>query len=208
MDRSSVELRFKKASKKPQREEFDPKATLAEYTYADLLRTLDGPPVTFHNDFDDTTPDQKFMFVNDYVYHQDIEHVDPNFITGCYCDGMCSPKTCDCLHDENNDDDGDDDSDELGQLGDYGRSIRKPILTYEGRDGLCLLRRDFLVRTEPSSIQECNPFCSCQGVRCWNHVVQKGRKVPLEIFKTAERGFGKLNTILRYCITSRIADRT
>ena len=36
---------------------------------------------------------------------------------------------------------------------------------------------------------ECNKYCTC-GPNCRNRVVQKGRKVVLEIFKTDDKGWG------------------
>lgn len=38
-------------------------------------------------------------------------------------------------------------------------------------------------------IYECNKRCNC-GSNCKNRVVQHGRKVGLEIFKTTNRGWG------------------
>lgn len=43
-------------------------------------------------------------------------------------------------------------------------------------------------------IYECNELCKC-GSNCKNRLVQKGRTVPLEIFKTSKRGFGKSTLI-------------
>ena len=39
-------------------------------------------------------------------------------------------------------------------------------------------------------VYECNRHCDC-GPGCKTRVVQKGRKVPLQIFKTENRGFGE-----------------
>lgn len=50
------------------------------------------------------------------------------------------------------------------------------------------LRRQFL--NTRNHIFECNGKCNC-GVNCKNRLVQHGRKVPLEIFKTESRGWGK-----------------
>jgi len=38
-------------------------------------------------------------------------------------------------------------------------------------------------------INECNLYCGC-GIECLNRVVQKGRKVPLKLAKTKDRGWG------------------
>jgi histone-lysine N-methyltransferase SUV39H len=44
-------------------------------------------------------------------------------------------------------------------------------------------------REQRHPIYECNPNCAC-GPGCKSRVVQKGRKVPLTIFKTPNRGWG------------------
>lgn len=40
-----------------------------------------------------------------------------------------------------------------------------------------------------SAIYECNQSCLC-SINCKNRVVQRGRKIPLEIFKTNKKGWG------------------
>ncbi|XP_071960304.1 histone-lysine N-methyltransferase SUV39H2-like [Antedon mediterranea] len=47
------------------------------------------------------------------------------------------------------------------------------------------------IKVQPGTpVYECNKLCKC-GMRCKNRVVQKGRKVPLSIFKTDNgRGWG------------------
>lgn len=46
------------------------------------------------------------------------------------------------------------------------------------------------MRENNSAINECNERCSC-GMDCPNRVMQRGRKIPLEIFKTENKGWGK-----------------
>ncbi|KAI8096925.1 uncharacterized protein BX664DRAFT_275332 [Halteromyces radiatus] len=40
------------------------------------------------------------------------------------------------------------------------------------------------------AIYECTQACQCDEGRCPNRIVQRGRQVPLEIFKTAKKGWG------------------
>lgn len=72
-------------------------------------------------------------------------------------------------------------------------------------------------REERYPIYECNPNCKC-GRGCKSRVVQKGRKVPLTIFKTPNRGWGVycdedliqgefIDTYLGEIITNQEADR-
>jgi histone-lysine N-methyltransferase SUV39H len=44
------------------------------------------------------------------------------------------------------------------------------------------------------AIYECNFSCKCDPETCPNRVVQRGRQVPLEIFKTARKGWGVRST--------------
>ena len=53
--------------------------------------------------------------------------------------------------------------------------------------------RDVFIRGR-NHIYECNPLCNC-GDNCKNRVVQHGRKVGLEIFKTTNRGWGTLKRV-------------
>ncbi len=41
-----------------------------------------------------------------------------------------------------------------------------------------------------TGIYECNEWCRCSRVRCWNRVVQRPLANPLQLFKTAEKGWG------------------
>jgi len=74
-----------------------------------------------------------------------------------------------------------------------------------------------LYRESRHAIYECNPKCSC-GPGCKTRLVQKGRKVPLTIFKTPNRGWGVkcdedliqgefIDTYLGEVITNAEADR-
>lgn len=47
-----------------------------------------------------------------------------------------------------------------------------------------------LALTHTGAIYECNSNCTCDPAACPNRVVQRGRMVPLEIFKTQKKGWG------------------
>ena len=49
--------------------------------------------------------------------------------------------------------------------------------------------REMFLKTR-YAIYECNELCNCDE-SCKTRVVQKGRQVSLEIFKTKNRGWGK-----------------
>lgn len=108
-----------------------------------------------------------FGFLNDYKPQDGVIPVPDEFIAGCTCVGPCDQWECDCLNEE--------------------MTSNKRIVPYQEIEGRVVLRRDFMKRK--SIISECSSRCSCNG-RCWNHVVQRGRSVRLQIFDTGERGFG------------------
>lgn len=107
-----------------------------------------------------------FGFVNEYKLQDGVTPAPDDFVAGCECEGPCDP-WCDCLNEELN--------------------SNKKIVPYQEVNGRMVLRRDFMKRK--SIISECSAKCSCNG-ECWNHVVQDGRSVRLQIFDTGERGFG------------------
>ncbi|KAG1112178.1 hypothetical protein G6F42_014815 [Rhizopus arrhizus] len=46
-----------------------------------------------------------------------------------------------------------------------------------------------LIINQGTAIYECNQSCEC-GNRCKNRVVQRGRKIPLQVYKTKDKGWG------------------
>jgi len=68
---------------------------------------------------------------------------------------------------------------------------RTRVYAYMSKDGSkeCL-RPDILETRDP--IYECHEKCKCSK-NCNNRVVERGRKVPLDIFRTSDgRGWGTL----------------
>ncbi|KGO36893.1 hypothetical protein PEX1_041990 [Penicillium expansum] len=116
-----------------------------------------------------------FEFVNSYQYRAGVKRIpdDSDFNIGCACTetGGCDRFECDCLSKEEDSED---------------RIV--PYEICESNAKLIVATKSFLKRK--AIIYECNSRCGCGGQRCWNHVVQKGRTVRLEIFDTGSRGFG------------------
>lgn len=108
-----------------------------------------------------------FGFIKDYKLQDGVAPVSKEFLAGCDCAGQCDEGSCECLIQE--------------------ETSNKKIVAYHLVGDRVVLRPDFLKRK--SIISECSSRCSCKD-KCWNHVVQGGRKVRLEIFDTGERGFG------------------
>ena len=133
------------------------------------LQNIAGPEISLHID------DRKlamlcstFEFVNEYSIQDGVTQVPDEFNAGCDCGGHCSTARCGCLNTEPDTD--------------------KTIIPYHQLpSGQWVLHPNFLARK--SMIYECSFRCSCQG-NCWNHVVQRGRQIRLEIFDTGVRGLG------------------
>lgn len=142
------------------------------------LALLTGPPVRLINEIDDSSPPVSFTFVNSSIIGEGVETVDEGFMSGCNCrdeNGRncgCEYRTCSCLQHSATDERG---------------NHHFPYSASKLQRG-CL--RGFYLNSR-HHIYECNPNCNCKG-NCKNKVVQHGRQVPLEIFKTENRGWGRL----------------
>jgi [histone H3]-lysine9 N-trimethyltransferase SUV39H len=147
--------------------------------------------LSLQNALDGSTPPLKFKWKSGYVF-RDILPPDMDTQTGCT---SCKPdmgqnvgceytRICECLEYaeviENRLTEGqkkrfrEHDFTDLPKCFPYSKSSRLLVKTY-------------LEARHP--IYECNEKCAC-GPRCKTRVVQHGRQVPLEIFKTVDRGWG------------------
>ena len=169
------------------------------------LSPIPGPYVCIRNDLDESTPSLDFSFVSDSVLGAGVEARDPETTIGCNSEndpGGCRPhmgqgigceygRKCDCqefaaidiqrLKAEER---------EKYKKGDMlGLPKRFPYYSVTSNRPECLVNF-YLESRHP--IYECNVCCNC-GPDCKTRVVQKGRKVKLQIFKTLDRGWGKLN---------------
>lgn len=135
-----------------------------------LKRTPGGPDTDFEIDDEKLAAlSANFSFVGDYRLGPGVTPVDNAFLTGCDCGSVCDPNSCHCLIQEEESD--------------------RFIVAYERLpSGKVVVRRDFLDRK--AMISECSDRCQCARNDCWNHVVQRGRQVRLEVFDTGERGLG------------------
>ena len=139
------------------------------------LNCLDGPPVTLVNEIDETTPSTDFKFIDDSIHGPDVEKVSEEFMIGCTCyiDSRnigCEYGTCQCLADAK-------------------KKGGHTFFPYSKPDRIRGLLRDWYLGSR-NHIYECNKHCKCAWDACKNRNVQYGRQVPLEIFKTRNRGWG------------------
>lgn len=124
--------------------------------------------------------DPKFRFIEKNVVSKGVEFADEQFLSGCDCKDDCTEE-CACLQDVELPQLGDDDYDPDSDL------KPNPYHTNTARHDGCL--KGFMLNSR-RPIYECHDKCKCAG-KCASRVVGQGRKVPLQIFKTADgRGWG------------------
>ena len=139
------------------------------------------------NTIDDTSPPLEFQFVTENVLGSGVEQVAEDFMNGCTCrkdNGRnmgCEYLSCSCLDDLIN-------------------SEGKKQFPYSQAKFNTECLRDAFIRGR-NHIYECNKNCNCNS-NCKNRVVQHGRKVGLEIFKTTNRGWGRSEKCCVYYVLS------
>lgn len=104
-------------------------------------------------------PAFEFVYSNEMLYHEGVP--DPELGTGCDCEGPCDPNstTCSC--------------------------VKRQELYFYGLSGLSGFAYDENERVKNTgcAIWECSETCGCPP-ECLNRVISRGRKVPVELFKT------------------------
>ncbi|KAJ6259478.1 Histone-lysine N-methyltransferase [Drechslerella dactyloides] len=137
--------------------------------FIEKLKKLAGPEITIVNHVDaDPSPPLDFTFVKDYVYRDGVPVPEEEFNWGC--------KTC------------------KGPFGCATTQIEDcecAKMNHEDLHRLAYKHNGLLKFPQESAyaIHECNAHCDCYA-RCPNKVVLKGRQIPLEIFKTGNKGWG------------------
>ncbi|KAM0325713.1 hypothetical protein ACHAQA_007013 [Verticillium albo-atrum] len=163
-------------------------------------------PITIVNDIDDATLPSNFRFLQSSVLGEGVQAAEDSFRSGCECaeDEDCQYGGCLCLQEqddagdgdgEDDDDDGDDNQVDNGKDGGSSRKKKekkKKIYRYHTHGAKAgLLRSKFLHSGETSTepLYECHEGCGCSE-RCPNRVMERGRRVALQIFRTARTGWG------------------
>jgi len=135
-----------------------------------------GRGVSLFNNVDTTSPPTSFKFVTQSILGPGVMRTTEDFMSGCKCrkdNGRnigCEYLSCECLDDSARNANG-------NRVFPYSASKS---------DYACL--RSFYLESR-HHIYECNNLCNCDS-NCKNRVVQHGRTVPLQIFKTGNRGWG------------------
>lgn len=133
-------------------------------------------PVQITNDVDNTELPKDFCFIERSILREGVQRADDAFRSGCECedDMECEWSACECLQD----------------IGDSAILDGQPI-QYEtsGQYKDCLKQA---MLSSASPVYECQEKCCC-SFSCSNRVVERGRRIPLEIFRTSDdRGWGML----------------
>lgn len=205
------------------------------FRLAFLRKAKAVPKVYLENNLDNTTPSLDFTFIRDFVLRDGVVRPDPGTFEGCRA--PCRPnmgqsigceytRDCICLEYAAVDEAA---LQKLNvdvyerymlqkQRGDFIDTSGLPKrFPYSKPAGGVPARLQHFYREQRHPVYECNPNCNC-GPRCKSRLVQKGRKVPLTIFRTENRGWGVycnedlvqgefIDTYLGEVITNQEADR-
>ncbi len=122
-----------------------------------------------------------FVFIQKSIRRAGVEFSPDEFKSGCECieDEQCTKRGCACMED----------------VDDEGQHFFERVNAYHSTEYLgptkkYTLRSDMLESRKP--IYECHEKCNC-SLDCSNRVVQRGRKVNLNIFRTSDgRGWGAI----------------
>lgn len=139
---------------------------LACDSFARMMNSCGGAPITVENYVDFTPPPANFQCIPNLIYRGDVPLPDPLSLIGCQCQRgtgalsrCCTSSSCSCV----------------GQ----GNRYR---LAYSPTGRLLI---------EYGPIYECNSACACSSSGCSNRVIQRGRQVPLIIKRfAASKGWG------------------
>lgn len=179
-------------------------------------------PISVVNDTGDRqTLPQDFRFISENHLGPGVSRAEASFRSGCECTdpGDCMRAGCQCLE-EIEDEVSDPEEPSDADADEQGNGSSKPEKTlfsyYSSGPKAGLLKKSRLQSRQP--IYECHEGCGC-GPDCPNRVVERGRTVPLQIFRTDDgRGWGVRSIIDIKCgqfvdtyvgevITSKEADR-
>lgn len=161
-------------------------------------------PISIVNETNDDSLPENFQFVNVRLFREGVAAAEDSFRSGCSCDEIghdCQFHGCSCLEDivyeaaatpARTVFNANTASSTNGREAGDSDGLIYPYYTSGRNAGL--LRPEFLDSTDP--LYECHQSCACSA-SCPNRVVERGRTVPLEIFKTTDRGWGR--SALRHC---------
>jgi [histone H3]-lysine9 N-trimethyltransferase SUV39H len=159
-------------------------------------------PITLENSIDNASPPLNYTFRDEYEFFDKNDEPDINFVTGCE---SCRPnmahymgceysRVCECLEDAAVDEQRLNETERKRYDKDLKLKRKNPdhMVNTTGLPKRFPYSKDLLVPFYLESrnvIYECNHLCKC-GDNCRTKVTKYRRQVPLEIFKTEDRGWG------------------
>ncbi|POR39008.1 Histone-lysine N-methyltransferase, H3 lysine-9 specific dim-5 [Tolypocladium paradoxum] len=152
--------------------------------------THQAAPVTVVNEVDSEVIPPGFRFINENVLGDGVEPAELSFRSGCTCanNADCQYTGCLCLADLEDDHD-DDDDDDVGNVNGFDDDVQpRKAYAYHTHGVKAGLLRSKLHNSK-LPLYECHQGCSCTH-DCPNRVVERGRTVPIQIFRTEDRGWG------------------
>lgn len=164
-------------------------------------------PVSVVNALDRAVISPNFRFIDCMVLGEGVEPAEDSFRSGCSCerDGDCQFMGCHCLADlgdlESSSADEDEYQDDNSGANGHGKGKKKVYAYHSHGAKKGLLRSKMLDSKEP--LYECHAGCSCSK-DCPNRVVERGRTIPLQIFRTPDRGWGKSSLCISYSRKRRV----
>ncbi|KAJ1917868.1 hypothetical protein H4219_002978 [Mycoemilia scoparia] len=136
--------------------------------FYDIVACSKGPVINIVNTVDTAWPPADFKYIDESIWSDSVPRPSPEAVVGCDCKA--------CFGDGSRKD------------GDFGFS--HGCSCAEQAD--CLIPYDHngrVIVPFGTPIYECNHLCAC-GSKCPTRVVQKGRTVKLNIFRTKNKGWG------------------
>ncbi|XP_059613968.1 histone-lysine N-methyltransferase eggless isoform X2 [Phlebotomus argentipes] len=177
IDEVHTYLRFTDCNLNVDNYDFDPAVhCLAEYVIdsaivrkSDISNGVESMPIACVNCYDDTVP-PTCIYANHRIPTEGVNlNLDPEFLCGCDCTDDCMDKSkCACW-----------------QLTIAGVRCLTPTVD-PNTVGYTYKK---LYDPVPTGIYECNSRCKCK-MNCLNRVVQHPLSLKLQVFKTANRGWG------------------
>lgn len=176
-------------------------------------------PITVVNIEDNAELPADFKFITEMVLGDGVQPAEDSFRSGCSCRNFddCQYAGCHCLGEIEEDDeldvestDGDDEqamsnsADRMDTDDDHAVETQGPPSSVSSRQkcysyythGVQAGRLRSRMLDSNAPLYECHAGCSCPP-SCPNRVVERGRTIPLEIFRTPDRGWGEF---IRRCI--------
>lgn len=143
----------------------------------DLSQGIEGIPIPLVNTVDDDPNPVLEYCKRRFPYNQtvDISSISQDFCSGCSCEGDCSQnENCECQ-----------------MLSKQSLERLPKYLQYDNNKKQAAMYANRLLPNKvPTGVYECNDKCKCKRDLCHNRVVQNNIKYPVQIFKTAQSGWG------------------